>query len=116
MPIYNYTCESCGREEDNLMTYEERLTEFDCECGEKMVYEISAVTFVPGGGGHPRRAIAPDVGPNSKTSKAYQKKMDDQHSRYYAPGMSQSMTSKQRTKFNATQADMKKGKTDFTNK
>lgn len=112
--MYNYKCDHCGSEEDHLMSYDERETSFPCECGHEKTYGISPVKFKPGGGGHAKRIIAPDVGPNSKTSRAYQKKMDDANSTYAGPGQHGSMTANQREVFKQRQKQMDTGKTNFT--
>ncbi len=96
------------------MSYDEMHTTFPCDCGGEKTYCISPVSFIPGGGGHKRAIIAPDVGPLSNKSRAYEKKMDDKHSVYAGPGQHGSMTSKQRKRFNETKAAMTAGKTDFT--
>ena len=113
--MYNYECDACGSEEDHLLSYDEReTTTFPCECGGVKTYGISTVSFVPGGGGHVRRLIAPDVGPLSKSSIAYEKKMDDKNSNYAGPGQHGSMTANQREVFKQRQKQMDTGKTNFT--
>tara|TARA_R110001592_G_scaffold240122_2_gene500126 strand:- start:915 stop:1265 length:351 start_codon:yes stop_codon:yes gene_type:complete len=115
MPIYTYTCSSCGENEDHLVSYEKRTDDQDCNCGQKMKYEFSACAFKPSvGGAHKGRLIAPDVGPLSKKSKAWQKKMDDKNSQFYAPGMHGSMTASGRKDFNYKAREMAKGNGNFT--
>ena len=112
--MYNYKCDTCGSQEDHLMSYDERKTTFPCECGDVKYYGISPVKFKPGGGGHAKRIIAPDVGPMSKSSRSFEKKMDDENSQFYAPGMHGSMTANQREVFKQRQKQMDTGKTNFT--
>ena len=61
------------------------------------------------------RITPPDVGPLSKKSKAFQKKHDDEHSKYYAPDQTFGQGSV--AKFKETQrkeVESNKGKTNFT--
>lgn len=115
MPIYEYQCAVCKSVETSLVSYEERNTPVSCECGGTARFIMSAPAFKPSiGGAHRRQAIAPDVGPLSKTTKAYQKKQDDENSSFYGPGQHGSMTSAQRKTFKQTDIEMKQGKSDFT--
>ena len=112
MPIYNYECEKCGNSEDHMLSYDDRETELiECEeCQTPLSYTFSACAFKPSvGGAHGGRLIAPDVGPLSKTTKAYQKKMDDKNSQFYAPGMHGSMSSDGRKDFNRKAREMANG-------
>ena len=101
-----------------MCSFSERETPIDCEsCGTRAEIIFSASSFKASiGGAHGGRLIAPDVGPNSKTSKAYQKKMDDANSVYAGPGQHGSMTTNQREIFKQKQEKMDQGKTNFTTK
>ena len=60
------------------------------------------------------RIIAPDVGPLSKKSKAYQKKKDDENSKYYAPHQTFGTSGVNGFKGRQTKREqMKKGQTNF---
>lgn len=114
MPLYTYLCRSCEESEDHINKYEDRLTEYSCDCGEVRTYILKPCSFIPGGGGHKRRITAPDVGPLSKQSRAYEKKRDDENSHFYQPGTDLAMTSKQRKEYKAKLGQMEQGKTNFT--
>jgi len=90
MPFYEMHCqnEECLHSEDFLMKWEEMKAGVNCpECGSEMKNKIRPVMFKPCGGRNKHRIIAPDVGPNSKKSRAYQKKMDEANSlEAYKPG------------------------------
>tara|TARA_B110000285_G_scaffold106846_1_gene121556 strand:+ start:64 stop:417 length:354 start_codon:yes stop_codon:yes gene_type:complete len=116
MPIYEYKCTKCEEISTDMCSYTERETPIDCdECGSKAEIIFSAVAFKPSvGGAHAGRLIAPDVGPNSTKSRAYQKKMDDSVSTYAGPGQHGSMTAKGRKEFALKQIGMDAGQTKFT--
>lgn len=81
MPIYEYACADCNTWTELLRTYEERNDQVVCECGGDMVYKLSPPILK----GH-KRITPPSVGPMTKGSRAYEKKRDDENSKYYAPG------------------------------
>ena len=114
--MYEYKCTKCEVITDELCSYSEREEPTTCEaCGSEARIIFSASSFKPSiDGAHGGRLIAPDVGPNSKTSKAYQKKMDDQNSVYAGPGQHGSMTANQRAVFKQKKEQMDQGKTNFT--
>ena len=116
MPIYKFDCTVCGESKDNLMKYSERAAGLTCDCGSHMEPVITACHFKPSlGGAHGGRLTPPDVGPLSKTTKAYQKQQDDKHSKYYAPDQTFGQGSV--AKFNKTQqkkVDAGNGKTNFS--
>ena len=71
-------CHKCGVQKDERMKYEEMKAGVTCECGEEMKNQICPSRIK--GTSSDRHIMAPDVGPNSKKSKAYEKKMDDEAS------------------------------------
>ena len=116
MPIYQFDCTGCGQSTDALMKYSERETGITCDCGSHADAVITACQIKPSlGGAHKGRISPPDVGPLSKTTKAYQKQQDDKHSKYYAPDQTFGQGSVK--KFKETQrkaGQMRNGKTNFT--
>ena len=116
MPIYQFDCTGCGQSTDTLMKYNEREAGITCECGEHAVPVMTTCAIKPSvGGAHRGRITPPDVGPLSKKSRAYQKKKDDENSKFYAPdqtfGVGGVNGFKERT---IKQKQMKKGQTNFT--
>ena len=115
MPIYEYECKECETVTEDMCSYAEREVPITCECGGEAGIIFSATSFKPSvGGAHGGRLIAPDVGPMSKSSRSYQKKMDDENSTYAGPGQHGSMTANQREVFKQRQKQMDTGKTNFT--
>jgi putative FmdB family regulatory protein len=52
VPIYEYTCESCGCEKAEMRRVNERLERLECpECGASMLLSISKTSFSLKGGG-----------------------------------------------------------------
>ena len=117
MPIYDLYCQSCGFQKEEMMKYEDMKAGVSCECGGNMKNRISAPMMIKDfGSGPQRRAMAPDVGPLSKQSRAYEKKRDDENSHFYKPGSDLSMTSAQRKRFKSTTKGLEEGKTNFAKK
>ena len=112
MPIYQFDCNSCGETKDALMKYEEREQGLNCECGSHMDAVLTTCRIKVSGSG---RITPPDVGPMSKTSKAYQKKQDDENSKFYAPDKTFGDGGLKGHKARQIKhKEMKKGKTNFT--
>ena len=116
MPVYQFDCTGCGESTDVLMKYSEREAGITCDCGSHAGAVITACQIKPSlGGAHKGRIMAPDVGPLSKKTKAYQKKKDDENSKFYAPD--QTFGTGGVNGFKARQIkrnEMKQGKTNFT--
>ena len=98
------------------MKYSERAAGLTCDCGEHMEPVITTCMIKPSlGGAHGGRITPPDVGPLSKKSRAYQKKKDDENSKFYSPdktfGTGGVNGFKERQ---IKQNEMKQGKTNFT--
>ena len=99
------------------MKYEEMAKGLTCECKGHMGNVIRAPAIIKDfGSGPQRRAMAPDVGPLSKQSRAYEKKTDDENSHFYKPGSDLSMTSTQRASYKKKAKGMESGKTNFAKK
>ena len=116
MPIYQFDCTECGKSTDTLMKYNEREAGITCHCGSHADAVMTACALRPSiGGAHGGRLSPPDVGPLSKKTKAYQKKKDDENSKFYAPDQTFGQGSIK--KFKETQrkeGQMQSGKTNFT--
>jgi len=114
--MYEYKCTKCEVITDELCSYSEREVPTTCEaCGSEARIIFSASSFKPSiDGAHGGRLIAPDVGPMSTTSKAYEKKMDDSVSVYAGPGQHGSMTANQREVYKQRKESLDKGQTNFT--
>ena len=121
MPYYTMNCQKadCQHQEDVLMKYDEMKAGVDCpECGDKMLNQICAPLMINDFGSGPRkRAIAPHVGPNTKGTKAYEKKMDDENSldAYKPSGTFGTGGTKGFAERQTKIEQMDKGKTDFAN-
>ena len=112
MPVYQFDCTGCGESTDILMKYSEREEGITCDCGSHADAVITACRIKTSG---MARLTPPDVGPLSKKSRAYQKKKDDENSKFYAPDQTfgqGSLNKFKETKRRMVEAD--KGKTDFT--
>ena len=86
MPIYEMHCQKaeCQHSETSLMKYEEMKAGVKCsKCQGDMRNKICASMLK--GTSNSKWIMAPPVGPNDKRSKAYEKKMDDEHSKFYKP-------------------------------
>ena len=100
-----------------MMKYDEMKAGVSCKCGGTMSNRISAPMMIKDfGSGPQKRAMAPDVGPLSKQSRAYEKKQDDENSHFYKPGSDLSMTSVQRKEYKTKAEGMESGKTNFAKK
>ena len=112
MPIYQFDCTGCGQSTDTLMKYNEREAGITCDCGSHADAVITACRIKTAG---MARITPPDVGPLSKKSRAFQKKKDDENSKFYAPDQTFGQGSvKKFTKMKDKQYEMSKGKSKFT--
>lgn len=51
MPIYEYTCEACGRSTDRLVRDSRQRDQQACACGQPLRRRVSASNFALKGGG-----------------------------------------------------------------
>lgn len=83
MPYYEMNCQKaeCQHSETMLMKYDEMKAGVECpECSTEMRNHVCAAMVKDFGSGPQKRIMAPDVGPNTKGTRAWEKKMDDANS------------------------------------
>lgn len=124
--IYEYKCDACESVQEAFRKVATRFDSPKCEgcAGEtELIMSIAGGFKISGAGaynsgfqsrdGKSRNLFDKPVGPLDKGSKAYQKKHDDASSKYYGPGQSASMTSKEFKEYSSKRDQVDGGRSKF---
>lgn len=124
--IYEYECNSCEHIQEGVRSVADRGNTPECaECGGdmKLIISIAGGFKISGEGaynsgfqsrtGKGKFLFDKPVGPLDPRSKAYQKKHDDESSKYYGPGQSAGMSSKEFKEWSGKRDQLDKGRTRF---